>query len=146
MPTHDVSPRWQLGWFLAIACLPGLFLLALPAVRPSSDPRVVEWTWLAGLVLGVLVPPILLFTRPISFFVRQLRKGFGKPMAPDRSGALLRHSGVLLWLLGSVYVAALIADSSGFLAPIADVCTLFFTLSKVGRAKEISGNRSLRSF
>ena len=38
---------------------------------------------LAGLVLGVLVPPILLFTRPISFFVRQLRKGFGKPMAPN---------------------------------------------------------------
>ncbi len=150
MPTQNVSPLWQLGWFLAIACLPGLFLLALPAflpaVRPSSHPRVVEWTWLAGLVLGVLVPPILLFTRPISFFVRQLRKGFGKPMAPDRSGALLRHSGVLLWLLGSVYVAALIADSSGFLAPIADVCTLFFTLSKVGRAKEISGNRSLRSF
>src|SRR5208337_4837949 len=51
MPIQDVSPRWQLGWFLAIACLPGLFLLALPAflpaVRPSSDPRVVEWTWLA---------------------------------------------------------------------------------------------------
>ena len=114
MPTQDVSPRWQLGWFLAIACLPGLFLLALlaflPAVRPSSDPRVVEWTWLAGLVLGVVVPPILLFTRPISFFVRRLRKGFGKPMAPDRSGAIFRHPGVLLWLLGSAYVAALIDD------------------------------------
>ena len=82
MPTHDVSPRWQLGWFLAIACLPGLFLLALPAVRPSSDPRVVEWTWLAGLVLGVLVPPILLFTRPISFFVRQLQKGLANPWHP----------------------------------------------------------------
>ena len=130
MPTQDVSPRWQLGWFLAIACLPGLFLLALPAflpaVRPSSDPRVVEWTWLAGLVLGVAVPPILLFTRPISFFVRQLRKGFGKPMAPDRSGAILRHPGVLLWLLGSVYVAALIADrfQPRWIVPAALFCLL----------------------
>ena len=130
MPTQDVSPRWQLGWFLAIACLPGLFLLALPAflpaVRPSSDPRVVEWTWLAGLVLGVVVPPILLFTRPISFFVRQLRKGFGKPMAPDRSGAILRHPGVLLWLLGSVYVAALIADrfQPRWIVPAALFCLL----------------------
>ena len=130
MPTQDVSPRWQLGWFLAIACLPGLFLLALPAflpaVRPSSDPRVVEWTWLAGLVLGVVVPPILLFTRPISFFVRQLRKGFGKPMAPDRSGALLRHPGVLLWLLGSVYGAALIADQlqPRWIVPAALFCLL----------------------
>ena len=130
MPTQDVSPRWQLGWFLAIACLPGLFLLALPAflpaVRPSSDPRVVEWTWLAGLVLGVAVPPILLFTRPISFFVRQLRKGFGKPMAPDRPSALFQHPGVLLWLLGSVYVAALIADrfQPRWIVPAALFCLL----------------------
>ena len=40
--------------------MPGLFLLALPAflpgIRPSSDPRAVEWTWLAGLVLGAIVP------------------------------------------------------------------------------------------
>ena len=130
MPTQDVSPRWQLGWFLAIACLPGLFLLALPAflpaVRPSSDPRVVEWTWLAGLVLGVVVPPILLFTRPISFFDRQLRKGFGKPMAPDRSGAIFQHPGVLLWLLGSVYVAVLIADwfQRRWVVPAALFCLL----------------------
>ena len=56
MPTQNVAPHGQVGWFLLIACLPGLFLLALPAflpaIRPSSDPRVVEWTWLAGLVLG----------------------------------------------------------------------------------------------
>ena len=129
MPTQNVSPLWQLGWFLALACLPGLFLLALPAflpaVRPSSHPRVVEWTWLAGLVLGVVVPPILLCTRPISFFVRQLRKGFGKPMAPDRSGAVF-HPRVLLWLLGSVYVAALIADrfQPKWVVPAALLCLL----------------------
>src|SRR5271166_6045155 len=129
MPTQNVSPLWQLGWFLAIACLPGLFLLALPAflpaVRPSSDPRVVEWTWLAGLVLGVAVPPILLCTRPISFFVRQLRKGFGKPMAPDRPSAIFQP-GVLLWLLGSIYVAALIVDwfQPRWVVPAALICLL----------------------
>ena len=129
MPTQNVSPLWQLGWFLAIACLPGLFLLALPAflpaVRPSSDPRVVEWTWLAGLVMGVAVPPILLCTRPISFFVRQLRKGFGKPMAPDRPSAIFQP-GVLLWLLGSIYVAALIVDwvQPRWVVPAALICLL----------------------
>ena len=129
MPTQNVSPLWQLGWFLAIACLPGLFLLALPAflpaVRPSNDPRVVEWTWLAGLVMGVAVPPILLCTRPISFFVRQLRKGFGKPMAPDRPSAIFQP-GVLLWLLGSIYVAALIVDwfQPRWVVPAALICLL----------------------
>src|SRR5271157_3920341 len=129
MPTQNVSPLWQLGWFLAIGCLPGLFLLALPAflpaVRPSSDPRVVEWTWLAGLILGVMVPPILLVTRPISFFVRQLRKGFGKPMAPDRPSAIFQP-GVLLWLLGSIYVAALIVDwvQPRWVVPAALICLL----------------------
>ena len=154
MPTQNVSPFWQLGWFLAIACLPGLFLLALPAflpaVRPSSDPRVVEWTWLAGLVMGVAVPPILLCTRPISFFVRQLRKGLGKPMAPDRSSAIFQP-GVLLWLLGSIYVAALIADrfQPRWVVPAALICLLlamiavavaFFSRSAAGPRR--SGPRS----
>jgi hypothetical protein len=137
MPTQDVSPRWQLGWFLAIACLPGLFLLALPAflpvIRPSSDPRLVEWTWLAGLLLAVAVPPILLFTRPISFFIRHVRRGFGKPMTPDRSGALLQHPGVLLWLLGSVYVAALIVDrfQPRWVVPAALFCLLMAMIAVV---------------
>ena len=86
MPTQNVAPHGEVGWFLLIACLPGLFLLAvpafLPAIRPSSDPRVVEWTWLAGLVLGALVPPILLVLRPISFCIRQLRNGSANPRHP----------------------------------------------------------------
>ena len=45
MPIQDVSPRWQLGWFLAIACLPGLFLLALPAFLPAVRPRAIRESW-----------------------------------------------------------------------------------------------------
>jgi len=130
LATHDVSPRWQLGWFIAVACLPGVFLLALPAflpaIRPSSDPRTVEWTWLAGLMMGLAVSPVLLYTRPISFLVTQIRSVFGKPMPPNGTGEVFRHPGVLLWLLGLVYVAALIIDrfQPSWVVPAALLCLL----------------------
>ena len=90
LPTQGLSPRWQLGWFIAVTTLPGLFLLALPAllpaIRPSSDPRPVEWTWLAGLALGAVVPQVLLVARPISMLLSLLRLRPGKaPFPADRS-------------------------------------------------------------
>ena len=99
LPTQGLSPRWQLGWFLAVATLPGLFLLALPAflpaIRPSSDPRPVEWTWLAGLALGAAVPQVLLAARPISMLLRVIRSRRGRAPLPEPIGRDLPASGGL---------------------------------------------------
>ncbi len=130
MPTQNVAPHSQVGWFLLIACLPGLFLLAvpafLPAIRPSSDPRVVEWTWLAGLAMGALVPSILLLTRPMSSLIGKLRSWLGKPQAPDRTNTFLHRPGVLLFLLASVYLGTLIVDrlQPAWVVPAALFCLL----------------------
>jgi hypothetical protein len=114
LPTQGISPRWQLGWFLAVACLPGYFLLALPAflptIRPSSDPRLVEWTWLAGLALGAAAPQALLAARPISFLVARLPNPRSRVPPPAGSIAIFQHPGILLWLLGLLYVVALAVD------------------------------------
>jgi hypothetical protein len=114
LPTAGLSPRWQVGWFLAIACLPGWFLLALPAflpgIRPSSDPRAVEWTWLAGLVLGAIVPYIVLHARPVPRLLNRLPAWRGKRIDPGRAETSFEWPGVLLWNLGAVYVLALLLD------------------------------------
>ena len=130
LPTQGLSPRWQLGWFIAVASLPGIFLLALPAflpaIRPSSDPRPLEWTWLAGLALGAVAPQVLLATRPISMLVGLLRLRPGKMSAPDRSVAILQHPGILLWLLGLIYVGALGVDrfQPTWIVPATLICLL----------------------
>ena len=130
LSTQGLSPRWQLGWLIAVASLPGLFLLALPAflpaIRPSSDPRPVEWTWLAGLALGAAVPQVLLAARPISILLHLLRLRPGNTPLPDRSVAIFQHPGVLLWLLGLVYVGALGVDRfrPTWIVPAALICLL----------------------
>jgi hypothetical protein len=127
--TTDVSQRGQVGWFLVIACLPGVFLLSLPAllptIRPSSVVRTVEWTWLAGLILGTAAPQALILTRPIAALVWRARGVLGLGDSPEPT-AILRHPGVLLWLLGLVYAAALIVDrfQPRWIVPASLLCLL----------------------
>ena len=75
---------------------------------------------------GALVPSILLLTRPLSSLIAKLRSWLGKPRAPDRTSALLHRPGVLLFLLGSVYLGTLIVDRlrPAWVVPAALFCLL----------------------
>ena len=114
IPTSHLGPRGEVGWYLMVACLPGLLLLALPgflpAIRPSSQLRVVEWPWLLGLALGTVAAQSLLITRPISRIALEFGRWRGKTIPGDRSRELFRHPGVLLWLLALIYFVSLAVD------------------------------------
>ncbi|AMV40717.1 hypothetical protein [Planctomyces sp. SH-PL62] len=71
----QADPIGRLQWVLAVAGLPALLALALPATIPAlrpgaglalaanAGPAVVDWAWLGGIAIGAAVTAVLAYSR-----------------------------------------------------------------------------------